>query len=137
MMFLLAENAQECKFVTFSLQAKPRVVKTGRLLRGLLENTLFEFLLAFDAVARPGNCLQPLGVDVLAAGDAFAETAFAYARQSAFDHLQQLAVVIALVKQELFVVGTGGAVGNILRRVFICSAHPAGSGLPCGAGPAA
>jgi hypothetical protein len=80
---------------------------------------LLEFFLALDAVARPRDGLQALGVDFFAAVDAFAEAAFADAGQGLINHLQQLALIVALAEEKFLVVGTGGAVGDILRRVFV------------------
>jgi citrate lyase synthetase len=51
--------------------------------------------------------------------DALTEAAFANSQQSALYHLQELAIVVALAEEKLFGVGTGGAVGNILRGVFV------------------
>src|SRR5580692_5712393 len=79
------------------------------LSRSFFEQSLLHFFLALDAVAGPGDGFEALGVDLFAAMDAFAEAAFADAGKSLVDHLQGLAVVIALAKQELFGVGTGGA----------------------------
>ena len=84
------------------------------LLRGF-EQALFGFFLAFDAVPRPGDGFQSLGVDFFAAGNAFSEAAFANARKRAFDHVEQLPVVVALAEEKLLGVGTGGAIGDILR----------------------
>jgi hypothetical protein len=70
-------------------------------------------------MASPGHGFEPFGVDLLTAGNALAKTAFPDARQSALDHLQQLAVVVALVKEKLLGVGAGGAVGDVLCRVLI------------------
>src|SRR5580693_7287668 len=87
--------------------------------RSLLQQTLLQFLLAFDAVPRPWHRFQSLGVDLFPAVDALAKAAFANPRQRLLDHLQQLPLVVALAEQKFFGVGTGGAVGNILRRVFV------------------
>src|SRR5580658_1357723 len=87
--------------------------------RSLLQQTLLQFLLALDAVPRPRHRFQSLGVDLFAAVDAFAKAAFANAGQRPLDHLQQLPLVVALAEQKLFGVRTGGAVGNVLRRIFI------------------
>ncbi len=87
--------------------------------RSLLQQPLLQFLLALDAVPRPGHSLQPLGIDLFAALNALAKAAFTDAHQRSLDHLQQLPLVIALAEKKFFGVGTGGAIGNILRRVFI------------------
>src|ERR1700684_3898077 len=89
------------------------------LARSLFQQSLFRFFLAFDAMASPRYRFEALGIDFFATGDTFAEATLPDARQSALDHLQKLTVVIALVKQELFGVRAGGAVGDVLRRIFI------------------
>jgi hypothetical protein len=63
---------------------------------------LFELFLTLDTVPRPGHGFQPLGVYLPATGDAFSKLARAHSRQCAFDHLEQLPVVVALMKEELF-----------------------------------
>lgn len=85
----------------------------------LFQQSLLRLLLALNAMARPRHRLQPLGIDLLAAGDAFAKAALANARQRALDHLQQLAVVVALMKEKFLGVRTGRAVGDVLRRILI------------------
>src|SRR5580698_322442 len=92
------------------------------LVRGFLEQSLLELLLALDAVPRPRYRFEPLGVDLIAAADALAEAAFAHADERGVDHLQQRALVIALAEEEFFGVRAGGAVGDVLRRVFISGA---------------
>ncbi|HSZ62681.1 MAG TPA: hypothetical protein VK828_12845 [Terriglobales bacterium] len=77
------------------------------------------FFLAFDAMARPRNSLKALGINFLAAGDAFSEAPFAYARQRSIDHIEQLTVIIALAEKKFLVVRTGGAISDILRRLII------------------
>ena len=83
------------------------------------QQSLLEFLLALDAVARPRHSFQALGVDFFAAVDTLSEAAFADARQSFIHHLQELPLVVALAEKKLLGVGTGGAIGNVLGRVFI------------------
>jgi hypothetical protein len=85
------------------------------------QQTLLGFFLALDAMASPGYGVEALGIDLFAAGDAFSEAAFTDARESTIDHIEQLAVVIALAEEEFFVVGTGGAVGDVLRGLVIDS----------------
>jgi len=89
------------------------------LVLSFFQQTLLEFLLTLDAVARPRHSFQTLGVDFCAAVDAFPEAAFANARQSFIHHLQELPLVVALAEQKLFGVGTGGAIGDVLGRIFI------------------
>jgi len=83
---------------------------------------LFQLLLAFDAVPRPGHSLQALRVNFLSAVDALAKAAFADTRQSLFNHLQQLPFIVALAEQKFLGVGTSGAVGNILRGILVSGA---------------
>src|ERR1700722_1069334 len=85
----------------------------------LFQQALLCFLLALDTVACPRHRFQALGVDLLAARDALSKTALANTRQRALDHLQQLPVIIALVKEKFFGVRAGSAVGNVLRRILI------------------
>ena len=66
-----------------------------------------------------GTASKTLRIDFFAAMDAFSETAFSNAGQSFLHHLQKLALVIALAKEKLFGVGTGGAIGNVLGRIFV------------------
>jgi len=70
-------------------------------------------------MARPRHGFQAFGVDFLAARDAFAKTSFAQSRQSSLYHLKQVTIVVALTEEELFVVGTGGAIGDILSRFIV------------------
>jgi hypothetical protein len=89
------------------------------LARRFLEQSLLLLFLAFDAVARPGDGFQSLGVDFLAAVDAFAKVAFANANKSFIDHLQGLTIVVALTEQEFLGVGTGGAVSDVLGSILV------------------
>ena len=82
----------------------------------------FQLLLALDAVARPGHGFQALGIDLIAAVHALAKFALADPLQSGFHHRQQLAVIVALRKQELFGVRAGSTVGYVLRCVLIGNA---------------
>jgi hypothetical protein len=70
-------------------------------------------------MAGPGHGFEALGVDLFAAGDAFSEVAFADASESAIDHIEQLAVIVALAEEEFLVVGTGGAVGDVLSSFIV------------------
>src|SRR5437763_1204739 len=85
----------------------------------LLQLAFFHFFLAFDAVARPRDRVEALGVDLRPAGNALAEDAFAQAAERALHHLEELAVVVGLVEEELFVIGAGGAVGDVLRAIEV------------------
>jgi hypothetical protein len=88
------------------------------LLRGF-EQALLGFFLALDAMARPRYGFETLGVDFLAAGDAFSKAAFANASESSIHHVEQLAIVIALAEEKFLVIGAGGAIGNVLRGLFV------------------
>ena len=81
------------------------------------ELALFKLFLAFDAVAGPRHGFEALGVDFFAAGNALPEGTFAHAAECAFNHLKELALVVALVKEEFLLVGAGCAIGNVLRRI--------------------
>src|SRR5207253_5127981 len=90
-----------------------------RLLGRFFQQTLFQLFLAFDAVPSPGHSLQALGIDFLAAADALAEAALTDAIQRALHHLEQLPIIITLVKEEFLVIGVGGLVSDILGRILI------------------
>jgi hypothetical protein len=85
------------------------------------QQALLGFFLALDAVASPRHGVKAFGVDLFAAGYAFSEAAFADAGESAIDHIEQLPVVIALTEEEFLVVGTGGAVGDVLGGLIVDS----------------
>src|SRR5712692_3706734 len=78
--------------------------------RSLFQDSLFQLLLAFDAMPRPGHRFQTFGIDLLAAGNALSKLALAEPHQRALHHLQQLAVVIALMEEEFLGVRTCGTV---------------------------
>src|SRR5258708_34789715 len=101
--------------------ARTRVSAQREILLSRLQQALLGFLLALDAMPSPRYGVEAFGVDLLAAGDAFSEAAFPYARESAIDHVEQLAIVVALAEKEFLVVGTGGAVGDVLRCLVIAS----------------
>lgn len=105
-------------------EAAPRqggfpIIDKLRLSAAVLEQSLFQLLLAFDAVARPGNCFQALGVDLLATGDALTKVSFANTVKRTIDHLQQLPVIVALMEEEFLVVRVGGAISDVLGRFQI------------------
>ncbi len=83
------------------------------------EQAFFGFFLALDAVPRPWHSFQALGINLFAAGNAFSETTFTNARQGSFDHVEQLAIVVALAEEKFFGVRAGGTIGDILRGLFI------------------
>ena len=87
------ERAKDATPVDWSEQKPPDfrrrvLVQYRRLFLGLFQHTLFQLLLALDAVPRPGHSFQALGVDFFTAGNAFPEAAFADAIQRAFHHGQ-------------------------------------------------
>lgn len=75
-----------------------------KLLLGFFQDSLFQLLLALDAVTRPGHRFESLRVDLPAAGNAFSETTLSDTVQRTLDHRQKLAVVVALVKQKFLIV---------------------------------
>src|SRR5689334_11795435 len=96
-------------------------VRSPRLLRRF-EQPLLSFFLARDAMPRPGNGFESLGVDFFAARNSLSEAAFATARQRAIDHVVQLAVVVALAEEIFLGIGARGAVRGVLRGFIVgCS----------------
>jgi hypothetical protein len=92
------------------------------LVRGF-EQTLLGFFLALDAVPRPRHSFQALGVNLFAAGNAFAKAAFPNSRQRSFDHVEKLPIVVALAEEKFLRVRAGCSIGNVLRGFFIgCAA---------------
>ena len=89
---------------------------------GFFQLALFQLLLAFNAIARPGDGFQSLGVDFITAAHTLAKSAFADAQQSGLHHLQELAVIVALGKEELFGVRAGRAIGDVLRCILVGNA---------------
>ena len=89
-----------------------------RLLR-CFQQPLLGLFLALDAMPGPGHGFEALGVNLFSAGRALSKAAFADPRQSPIDHIEQLSVVVALAEEEFLVVGTRGAIGNILRSLFV------------------
>ena len=61
----------------------------------------------------PWYRFQPLGVNFIAAGYAFSKSAFADAGKSIVDHLERLALGIALMEEKFLCIGTGGTIGNV------------------------
>src|SRR5208282_6778934 len=98
---------------------KPRARRPRYTLLSGFQQAFFGFFLALDAMAGPGDSFKTLGIDFFAAGDAFSEAAFTDARESAINHVEQLAVVVALAEEELLVVGTGGAICDVLSGFFV------------------
>jgi hypothetical protein len=81
--------------------------------------SLFQLFLTLDAMLRPWHRFEALGTNLSSARDAFPKRALAHARQCVLDHLQKLAVVVALMKEELLRVGARRAVRYILCRIVI------------------
>ena len=88
-------------------------------LGGGLEKALLLFFLAADTVASPRNGFQSFLLHVLFAGEARPEVSLRDSVESLFDELQNSPVVAALVEKELFRVGVGDSVGNILGGLFV------------------
>src|SRR5712671_991300 len=82
--------------------------------RSDLQQALLELLLTDDAVAGPGNGLEPLAVDLGAALDALAEAAVIDTLQCLVHLLEYLAVGVGQRVEELLGVGAAGLVGEIL-----------------------
>src|SRR5262249_54146914 len=92
------------------------------LLVSFFQLAVLLLFLAGDTIARPGNGLQTLCIDLTAAAHTFPEGAFADPLQRRFHHLQQLAFIVALREQEFLGVGTGSTVCNILSRILVGNA---------------
>jgi hypothetical protein len=90
-----------------------------RLSAGFFQQALFQLLLAGDAIARPRNSLKPLGIDVITAIDAFSKNSLANASKRYLNHLQQLPLVVALVKEKFFGVGIGCTVSDVLSGAYV------------------
>src|SRR5215469_2756664 len=113
-----------CQAVFFCRDALQRLCSRG------FQQTLFQLLLARDAVARPRHSLESLGVDLFPARDALAECTFANPVQGTVDHCQNLTLAAALAKKKLFGIRLRRPVSHILRRFEIsfasilrCAAH--------------
>src|SRR4030095_15632458 len=62
-------------------------------------------------------------IDLFTTSNTLPKTTLSNARESALHHSQDLAVVVALVEEKFFGVRTGGAIGDVLRRILIyCAA---------------
>ena len=70
-------------------------------------------------MASPGDGVETLGVDLFATRSAFTKAAFADAGERPIDHVEQLAVVVALAEEKFLVVGTGGTVGDVLSGLVV------------------
>src|ERR1044072_9496071 len=100
----------------------PSVMLARTVLRGLgmgaarclTEQPFFLQLLAIDAVRRPGDGEQALFADRGAAVGADAVGLVAHAREGFFDQHQQVALAVGQREVELFRIGAGGFVGEIL-----------------------
>src|SRR5579863_2253538 len=91
-------------------------VKKTSLSAGVLQHSFFKLFLALDAMTRPRNSFQALGIDLFPARNALAEATVTDTIERAVNHLQELAIGIALMKQEFLVVRIGCPVSNVLSR---------------------
>lgn len=89
------------------------------LLDRFFQQSLFFLFLALNTVASPGDSLQALGVDLIAATNALTKCTFTDPLQCGLHHVQQLPVIVALREKKLFGVRVGCAISNVLRRVLI------------------
>ena len=89
------------------------------LILNFFQLPLFLLFLALDAIARPGHCFQPFGIDLITAAHAFAERAFADSLKGSFHHVEQLAIIVALREKELLGIGVCRAISYILCRILI------------------
>ena len=78
---------------------------------------MFLFFLAFDAVARPGNGLEPLVLHFLLARDAQAVFTALDSDERVLNQLEDAPVVIALMKEKFLGIGIGGLVGDIVKSI--------------------
>lgn len=97
-----------------ALAGRLRILRTGGLYAAVLQDSLFQLFLALNAMAGPGYGLQALGIDLGAAGYALTEAALTDTLQRAIHHLQQLAIVVALMEEEFLVIGVGSPIGDVL-----------------------
>src|ERR1700675_4171644 len=88
------------------------------LLRGF-QQALLSLFLAFDAMASPRHGLQSLGINFFTTGDTLSKAAFADARERSINHIEQLAIVVALTEKKFLVVGAGGAIGDVLSGLIV------------------
>src|SRR6478672_5804831 len=87
--------------------------------RSDLQQAFLELLLTDDAVAGPGDGLEPLAVDLVAALDALAEAAVIDTLQGLVHLLEYLAVGVGQRVEELLGVGAAGLVGEILGSLVL------------------
>src|SRR6267154_5946801 len=86
-----------------------------------LQQTLFVFFLASDAVTRPGNCFKTLQLQFLFALCAGSEFIVSDSLQRFVNELQHRPVSIGLPKQEFLGIGVGGLVGEIDGWIVVSS----------------
>jgi hypothetical protein len=89
------------------------------LFLGLFEYALLQLFLTLNAMPCPWHRFETLGADLGTARNALAKRTFANPRERVFDHLQQPAIVVALMKEKFLGVRAGGFVGDVLRRTFV------------------
>src|SRR5215467_14477760 len=83
---------------------------------GGLQESLFDFFLAGDAMAGPGHSLEALRIDLLPTRNTLTKTAFANTFERALHHLQSLTLAATLAEEKFLGVGVCGAIGDILGR---------------------
>ena len=84
-----------------------------------LEQALFVFFRAGDAVARPGHCFEALLLEFFLALDARAVAAVPDAQERFIDQLQHGAVGVGLAEQKFLGIGIGSLVGKIHGRIVV------------------
>src|SRR6266571_2812259 len=105
-----------------SVVLRTRAKQAEALLVRFFQLAIFQLFLAAYAIAGPRHGFQALRVDLFAAAHAFAELAFADAKQRGLYHLQQLAVIVALGKEEFLGIRTGCAVSDVLGSILVGNA---------------
>ena len=99
-----------------------RTVEFGlktRIERKNLEQALFHFFLAGETVTGPGYVFQALLLELLMAGDSFAEAIIFDASQGVIHQLKQRTVVMRLTEEKFFGVGVCSLVREVHGWVFI------------------
>jgi|SRR6516162_7901173 len=102
-----------------------------KLRPGSFQQSLLHLFLAGDTVAGPRHCFEALGIDLVTAGNTLPEAAFADTFQSAFYHLQSLALTTALAEEKFLGIGICGAIGDILGGFDVGLASILGGAADC------